>query len=411
MSDFPHLRPEHLKQLLASAITPEIIAERGYRTETSSHFLKSLEARFSKAQLRVPALILPVFRLGQPTPHAYFIRPDQPRHNKQGKAVKYEAPKGVPSCFDVLPRFRTALKDPTIELWITEGAKKADSLASLGIAAISLNGVYGWRSKNALAGKLASPDFEEVAWNGRHVVLAFDSDVIRNAQVQGALKRLSALIGSKGASVTALHLPHDDGSGKTGVDDFLAALPEEDRLSTLRKHLEPSSVLFGIPQEVIGTHPTTGQKLLNPPNYVNQSGVLAYVDPVTGKVRSFFTGYLAVVSTGLDRETGEETMTVAFDGLEQVVRVTAARAKLSTGKGVIEVLAGRGAPVHEKNARQIAAFLVEFARQNGKALPRVSNSTTYGFLGETILGPTWSVGAPAEFTGLQHIEVRTDREA
>jgi hypothetical protein len=82
-----------------------------------------------------------------------------------------------------------ALRNPHIPLWFTEGAKKADALASAygdAIIPININGVWGFRGTNSAGGKVALPDIDEIAWNGRAVVLAFDSDVARNGK---ALRR------------------------------------------------------------------------------------------------------------------------------------------------------------------------------------------------------------------------------
>ena len=50
---------------------------------------------------------------------------------------------------DCPPRCRPGLADPAVPLWITEGQKKADALASRGLCAIALLGVWNWRGTNA----------------------------------------------------------------------------------------------------------------------------------------------------------------------------------------------------------------------------------------------------------------------
>ena len=70
-------------------------------------------------------------------------RPDMPRFNAEGKSIKYELPRGASMRLDCPPRCQALLGDPTVALYITEGQKKADALASQGACALALLGVYG----------------------------------------------------------------------------------------------------------------------------------------------------------------------------------------------------------------------------------------------------------------------------
>ncbi len=205
------------------AISPDVAHERGYLHVTSLAQLKAHEARFLDRQQQTPGLLIPQYRLGLTPVHAWSLRPDKPRLDNSGSKVKYEHPAGVPLCLDVLPCYREALQDPTIPIWITEGAKKADALASAfgpAIVPININGVWGWRRKYKDGSSFPLDDFEAVAWDGRPVVLAFDNDVTRKPEVQQALRALTKHLKGEGASVRVLVLP-DDGE-KLGVDDALA---------------------------------------------------------------------------------------------------------------------------------------------------------------------------------------------
>jgi pyrimidine operon attenuation protein/uracil phosphoribosyltransferase len=52
--------------------------------------------------------------------------------------------------------------------------------------------VWSWRGGNDRGGKVAIPDWQDVALNGRRVVLALDSDVVRKRAVRSALDQLAA---------------------------------------------------------------------------------------------------------------------------------------------------------------------------------------------------------------------------
>lgn len=209
-----------------SGITPEVIRARGYRTVTTA------EARkfgFTGQQAR-DGLLIPVHTTaGQTGP--YVLRPDNPRvielkqkkkdpltGDRPQKVIKYEWPRGVEPCLDCPPPCYPQLKDPKIPLWLTEGQKKGDALASWGLCVLDLpNGVWGWKSRKV--GILA--DLDTIAWAGRPVFVVFDSDVVTKDTVAQALARLTKILGHRGAKVTPVPLPQN-GEDKLGVDDFKA---------------------------------------------------------------------------------------------------------------------------------------------------------------------------------------------
>ncbi len=204
------LSDRHRQELeVESAISPGIIAERGYQTITNQ---RALPDAFADYQRR-PGLLIPI---RDTTGHvvAWQLKADYPRLDKNQKPVKYDSATGGRQCIDVPVRSRPLLGDPTVPLWITEGAKKVDSGLSHGIRCIiGLQGVYGWRGTNDHGGKTALSDWEDIALNGRDVVLAFDSDVMVKDTVRGALDRLSGFLSSRKANVRYLLLPDvlDDG--------------------------------------------------------------------------------------------------------------------------------------------------------------------------------------------------------
>ncbi len=204
---------------VGSAISPAVIAARGYRTVTVRAELHRLG--FSEAQLRVPSLLIPVWSPAGDI-GLYQARPDAPRILR-GKAVKYETPSGSRMALDVPPTVRHLIGDPAKPLFVTEGIKKGDALASQGCCAVALLGVWNWRGTNEHGGKTALPEWEMIALNGRTVYILFDSDVMLNPQVYGALLRLKAFLENRGARVLVIYLLPGDGGTKVGVDDFFAS--------------------------------------------------------------------------------------------------------------------------------------------------------------------------------------------
>jgi len=217
------LSDSHLKMLHEdSGISLEVIEARGYRSVANEKDLIALG--FSPAQRRVPGLLIPGFATDGSNGFCVF-RPDFPRQRRSnGKLkdgyIKYEAPKGSGLRIDCPPVCRERLKDPSISLWITEGAKKADALASRSFCAISLNGVYGYKGKNEFDAVTLLADWDSIALKGRDVWIVFDSDVMTKQPVQRALELLTEHLKRKGANVSHVYLPGGR-DNKVGVDDYL----------------------------------------------------------------------------------------------------------------------------------------------------------------------------------------------
>jgi putative DNA primase/helicase len=216
------LNNKHLAQLRESGIADDVIAARGCYSERDRNALMALG--FARYQA-LPGLLLPVLGIDHQT---YQLRPDQPRvlrrKGKLGTVVKYESPAESRMLLDVHPYCRSCLADPSIPLVATEGIKKVDSIITAArrevvpLCAIGLLGVWGWRTKE---GPLA--DWEWVRVRGRNVFLVFDSDLANNIGVQKALRRVSAFLTGRGATVNIVYLPGGPDGKKVGIDDYLVA--------------------------------------------------------------------------------------------------------------------------------------------------------------------------------------------
>jgi hypothetical protein len=220
----PTLAPHHYTMLVEeSGIIDEVIAERGYRSIGGASGYAALKAlEFSNQQAALSTgLLLQVHTTDGRQPLTIF-RPDQPQSDATGRCRKYLFPKGVSVRLDCPPRCQPSLANPSIPLWLTEGQKKADALASHGAVALCLLGVWNFKGKNPLGGTTFLADWDYVALNGREVRLVFDSDVVTLPGVRMALGRLTEHLSRKGAMVRMIYLPPVAGK-KVGVDDYLVA--------------------------------------------------------------------------------------------------------------------------------------------------------------------------------------------
>jgi hypothetical protein len=234
--EVPDLLQRHLDALTqGSGLSLDVIRERGYRSVLGKKQLA--DAGFGKAQRCVPGLLMPVHTPdGQTLPLCY--RPDFPR-KVSGKELKYELISGMTSRLDVPPRCREAIKDPTVDIWITEGLKKGDALAGHGLCAVVLLGVWNFKGKNEFGGVTLLADFDYIPWNGRTVNIVFDSDVMTKPQVRAALDRLIEHLQRKGAVANVVYLQDAPDGTKVGIDDYLLTHSMEE-LKTLVKEPPPA---------------------------------------------------------------------------------------------------------------------------------------------------------------------------
>ncbi len=215
---WPGLSADHQAQLEASGITEEVAAARGYKTVNEPDELMALG--FTKYQAR-PGLLVPRWNVWGEQ-EGYQLRPDRPRNNSAGKPIKYETPKGQRNICDIPPGMLEKVRQPEEAIFITEGAKKADALATLKLPAISLAGVSSWRGKNEAGGHTALTDWSDISIKGNVFVLAFDSDILTKPQVHRALTELRAYLIRRGAYlVNVLVMPDADDGSKLGVDDHI----------------------------------------------------------------------------------------------------------------------------------------------------------------------------------------------
>jgi len=231
------LFPQHVAMLTQSGIPVEHARARSYQSVDTKTRLEGVG--ITKAGRNIPGLLVPQLRPDGST-WGYQYRPDSPRL-RDGKPVKYETPVSQRNGIDVPPGVGPQLDDPSIPLWVTEGVKKADAAAVNGLCCVDVAGVWSWRGTSLTGGKVALPEWHDIALNGRRVVLAWDSDVVRKKAVHGALAALAAYLTTKGAKVEYLHLPDDD-AAKTGIDDYLAAGHTADDLWKLVRPEAPAVV-------------------------------------------------------------------------------------------------------------------------------------------------------------------------
>ena len=356
------LAPHHLAMLREkSGISDGVISTRGYRTISDPNELSSLG--FSPVQCRVPGLLIPVHTPdGGNTLYAY--RPDNPRvveeRNKKKrpdgtnpcKVIKYEMPKGSSSRLDCPPNCQPMLANPAIPLWITEGQKKADALASRGLCAIDLLGVWNFKGKNEFGGTTLLADFDHIAFEGREVRLIYDSDVMTKPLVRQALKRLTEHLQRKKALVTEVFLPPGP-DGKVGVDDWLAQGHTVEDLEALVEAPRPQPQPAPPSIEILDNPPVIMRRplaLIEGRAYaatwpyvkvtiresVNKQGEVFRYDPPKVEAKQ----QLLIVRDDGMRASGNEWKTISEPGLEVMLPEIPQSSRIWQAAGVKAYIAG-----------------------------------------------------------------------
>jgi replicative DNA helicase len=270
------LAARHVEELKASALDAAIIAERGYRTVSDPHELPEAFADYQ----RRPGLLMPIRDVSGDIV-SWQLKPDIPRFAKGGKPIKYETAAGGRQCLDVPQRARSHLRDPAIELVVTEGVKKVDSALSHHIPCVIGKGVYGFRGKNELGGIVALPDWETIALNDREVLIALDSDCMTKDSVRDGLDRLGALLQQRRARVRYVVMPDLPDGSKCGLDDWFASGRTVQDLNTcVRESLPPAQWDWHEPMPL--------DDMVGPPFPVEQlpGSIGAYVEAVAEETQT-----------------------------------------------------------------------------------------------------------------------------
>ncbi len=383
MSALPNLSlsATHQAMLSASAITAEVAAQRGYKTLTTKVGITTLG--FADYQARTPALLIPIHSFDGNV-GSYLIRPDDPRIDNTGKRLKYEFPKGGRMLVDVPPAVRPRLGDPATPLWITEGSRKADSAVSIGLACIGLIGVWNWRGTNGDGGKTALGDWEAIAFNGRDVYLAFDSDAWRKPPVHAALKRLAAFLKTKGARVQIITLPDAPNGAKMGLDDYLASgKAVGDLLALAAPDVQPiTDPEADTVDGMLDDAPQPG--LFMPDGFrLDPSGTyrIGHDDQGEEVTRQIAPNPILIVKRFRDVDDGAEKMALAWKRASGWHTFQADR-EVAMDARKLPALARVGFPVGSENAKALASYLYHAEARNDANLPLHHITSHMGWQGE-----------------------------
>ena len=208
------------------------------------------------------------------------VRRDHPEMENGTPKDKYLSAYGDRRHFFFSPGVSHWLADPTVPVIVVEAEKSALSISSgatqrdRALVTIATGGCWGWRGRIGKtvdpAGQRVDetgplPDFDLLTWVDRACVICFDSNVATNSRVQAARRQLTQVLIERGARVSHIDLPQDDGVngpddyvGRHGHDAFFQLL--DTARPARRSHDQPVEELvaaFGLAADRVPDYSTT----------------------------------------------------------------------------------------------------------------------------------------------------------
>jgi hypothetical protein len=218
------LTPEHRDFLFKQAVDPDLAERLGVRSLTSKADLEPLGEDWASL-VNFPAIAFPW--TDENGRVEWQIRPDDPTEDLNGRKRKYLFRKGMtPVLWAVRP-----VSDASRTV-IVEGTKQclvAAQYAPPGVAVYGIAGCRMWQEEGVPLPDLFTAE-------DREVVVILDADAATNLEVYQAGETLATALDLAGATgVTFTRLP---ASGKSGLDDVLAAFPADKRAGYLARAID-----------------------------------------------------------------------------------------------------------------------------------------------------------------------------
>ena len=107
-----------------------------------------------------------------------------------------------------------------------------------------IGGVGSFQSKKR--GQVLIPDLAAFVWEGRTVILAFDSDCANRPDLMAQLMKLADEVTRRGAEPLRVDLPALADGAKGGLDDFLLTNSIKDFEALPRERFEMSRELLAL---------------------------------------------------------------------------------------------------------------------------------------------------------------------
>ena len=223
-------------------IPSELLEDANVRYETDAQVRELLGIR-GRAGQDLSGIVFPYRDPRDGRLLSHRVRLDYPLADGQ----KYLSEQGCRTLF-FSPIRDNELTDISFPAVIVESEKAALALAALAVRharnllVVAIGGVYGWRrrigvestpegEREAVTGP--SPSFDWVVWEGRKVIVAFDSNVTGRRDLEKARSALAEELRKRGAQVSIANVPKR--GGVNGPDDLIAVAGDNPALHMLER--------------------------------------------------------------------------------------------------------------------------------------------------------------------------------
>jgi hypothetical protein len=195
------LAPAHRADLQKSGITEASRIAQGIRSLPPCDF--------DLLGFSVPSAVTSLMLIPYPDPDGGYMNMFQVKlfpalEDADGHATKYLQRRGSAPRLYFVRSVLPAVMDPTIPLFVVEGAKKTIAAAQLGLAAIGFSGISAWHVRGSRA---LLDDFARLPLRGRHVKVIPDGDVRTNPAVERGAGYLAEALEARGAQARVILLP------------------------------------------------------------------------------------------------------------------------------------------------------------------------------------------------------------
>lgn len=193
----------HYEDLQKSGLNDETIIKAKFKTIAPDKIDKVLGFKTRK--------ITSMYEIPYPnTEHSRFKVFYDPEHKEKNKP-KYLQKKGSGNRLYIPEDIQETLSKPDIELFITEGEKKALKAVQEGLPCIGLSGLWGWSIKEK--GELIE-DFNKIEVKNRKVCIIPDNDWLDqnkhgyNKNLKQAVYKLAKQLIDRSAKVSIMQIPN-----------------------------------------------------------------------------------------------------------------------------------------------------------------------------------------------------------
>ena len=220
----------------------ELLETAGVRHATDAE-VRELLGVHGRAGQDLSGIVFPYSNPRESRVVSHRVRLDTPVADGQ----KYLSEQGCRALF-FSPIRGNELTDTSVPVLIVESEKAALALTALAyrhgreFLTVAVGGVWGWKRKSALeltpdgsreSVTGPSPSFDWVVWQGRKVILAFDSNVAGRRDLEKARLALAEELRRREARVFIASTPKRGGAN--GPDDVIALLGDDDALQLLER--------------------------------------------------------------------------------------------------------------------------------------------------------------------------------